>query len=52
MDSEYLDFLSGLTDEEYDDYTNSLMDEQELSDHVANCTKAERDEYCKICMEY
>jgi hypothetical protein len=23
-----------------------------LNRHVANCTKAERDEYCKICMEY
>lgn len=45
-------FLSGLSDEDYDQYMNYRIEMAEIADHVALCTKAERDEYCKICLEY
>ena len=40
--------------EDLDSFVYPSEDEESksLNLHVKHCTKAERDEYCKICLEY
>lgn len=37
----------------FDDFTMTVEEEEaSIARHVRTCTKAQRDEYCKVCMEY
>ena len=43
-------------EENLEDWSNGYGDidtyDEDVARHVKTCTKAERDEYCKICLEY
>lgn len=42
--------------DDFDYYSEKVLSEEEveeiIANHVKTCTKAERDEYCKVCWEY